>query len=159
MVSPVDGPGPPPGSYLPVPTGGSAVVPYLRPQSEASPGPRDGIFGRQTGSAERRSTVQDAVVATPLGADRSGAREIRSNPFLERGETFRRPLLGPRTDAAFLAQAIGQETARANGPGEVGGTDPQREAADAVRRYQAVQDTVDRDVGRRRSPPGIDILA
>lgn len=156
MVSPVDGPGASPVSYLPVPTGGRAVVPYAR-------GDGDGLAGQRGGSSEsRRSTlsdapvsdaaVSDAAVATPIGPDRPGARDVRTNPFLDRGDAFRRPFSGLRSDAAFLAQAIGQDLAPA------GGADPRGAAAEASRRYQLVQDTVDRESGRRRSPPAIDIL-
>lgn len=151
MVSPVDGPGASPVSYLPVPTGGRAVVPYARSDG-------DGLTGQRGGSSEsRRSTlsdapVSDAAVATPIGPDRPGARDVRTNPFLDRGDAFRRPLSGLRPDAAFLAQAIGQDLAPA------GGADPRGTAAEASRRYQFVQDTVDRESGRRRSPPAIDIV-
>lgn len=156
MVSPVDGPGASPVSYLPVPTGGRAVVPYAR-------GDGDGLAGQRGGSPENRrsavsnAAIADAAVATPIGPDRPGARDVRTNPFLDRGDAFRRPLSGLRPDAAFLAQAIGQDLSPASGA-DPSGADPSGAAAEASRRYQLVQDTVDREIGRRRSPPAIDIL-
>lgn len=156
MVSPVDGPGASPVSYLPVPTGGRAVVPYAR-------GDGDGLAGQRGGSPENRrsavsnAAIADAAVATPIGPDRPGARDVRTNPFLDRGDAFRRPLSGLRPDAAFLAQAIGQDLSSASGA-DPSGADPSGAAAEASRRYQLVQDTVDREIGRRRSPPAIDIL-
>lgn len=156
MVSPVDGPGASPVSYLPVPTGGRAVVPYAR-------GDGDGLAGQRDGSPENRrsavsnAAIADAAVATPIGPDRPGARDVRTNPFLDRGDAFRRPLSGLRPDAAFLAQAIGQDLSPASGA-DPSGADPSGAAAEASRRYQLVQDTVDREIGRRRSPPAIDIL-
>lgn len=156
MVSPVDGPGASPVSYLPVPTGGRAVVPYAR-------GDGDGLSGQRGGSPENRrsalsnAAIADAAVATPIGPDRPGARDVRTNPFLDRGDAFRRPLSGLRPDAAFLAQAIGQDLSPASGANP-SGADPSGAAAEASRRYQLVQDTVDREIGRRRSPPAIDIL-
>lgn len=161
MVSPVDGPGASPVSYLPVPTGGRAVVPYAR-------GDGDGLAGQRGGSPENRrsavsnAAIADAAVATPIGPDRPGARDVRTNPFLDRGDAFRRPLSGLRPDAAFLAQAIGQDLSSASGADPSGadpsGADLSGAAAEASRRYQLVQDTVDREIGRRRSPPAIDIL-
>lgn len=88
MVSPVDGPGSPPGSYLPVPTGGRSVVPYTRTQIDDPPTSSGGAGDR------RRPAAPDAAVATPLGPDRAEPRPLRSNPFADRGELFGRPFLG-----------------------------------------------------------------
>lgn len=158
MVSPVDGPGPPPGSYLPVPTGGRSVVPYTRTQSD-DPQPVSGGAGDR-----RRSAAPDAAVATPLGPERADPRQSRTNPFADRGEPFGRPFLGARPASAFLAQALGQAQAALLAPAEADGAGDsvgsgRRDAAEAARRYQNAQDVVDRAADRRRGPPGTDIVA
>lgn len=152
MVSPVDGPGPPPGSYLPVPTGGRSVVPYTRTQSD-DPQPVSGGAGDRRGAA-----APDAAVATPLGPDRSEPRPPRTNPFADRGELFGRPFLGARPASAFVAQALGQVPGQGDGGGN-GGDSGRRDAADAARRYQSTQDVIERAAASRRTPPGTDILA
>jgi hypothetical protein len=142
MVSSVDGPGPPPGGFLPVPTDGrSAVAPGRTLDS--------GARGAEAGRA--RAAGSDAV-ATPIADTAERGVGGRANPFLDRSETFRRPLLASRPAASFLAQAIGQD-----GGGEGG-----RERADlrsAANRYRTVQETVDRDLARRTGLPGIDVVA
>jgi|GEM_PF-5999338 len=138
MVSPIDGPGPPPGTFLPVPTDARSVVPSTRSQTDD---PRSGGAGR------RGQPIPDAV-ATPVGQE-SGRQTVGlGNPFLERPDAFRRPLFTSRPTSSFLAQAIGQDGARPAGPG----------SEEAARRYRAVQETVDRDVARRAGPPGVDIV-
>lgn len=154
MVSPVDGPGVPPGSYLPVPTGGRSVVPFTRTQADDQPTASGGTGDR------RRPATPDAAVATPLGPDRA---EPRANPFADRREVFGRPFLGARPASAFLAQALGQTLGQtlgqAPGQGDGSGDSGRRDAADAARRYQSTQDVIERAAASRRTPPGTDILA
>jgi hypothetical protein len=138
MVSPVDGPGPPPGSYLPVPAGGRAVVPYTRADAEEAQAAGRGGRPRADGA--------DAVAVPIPGGD--ARPEPRGNPFLERGEAFRRPLFASRPASLFLAQSFGQDAETGNRTG----------SAEAARRYQSVQETVDRDTARRTGSPGVDVV-
>ncbi len=140
MVSPVDGPGPPPGSYLPVPTGGRAVVPYTRADADES-------LGAGRGRPDRPERPVPDAVAVPVGAS-AGRPATRENPFLDRGDVFRRPLLTSRPTASFLAQAFGQD----------GDTDARTASAEAARRYREVQETVDRATARRSGPPEVDVV-
>lgn len=137
MVSPVDGPGFPPGSYLPVPTGGRAVVRYTRANT-------DELQSAGRGGAER--PVADAVAVPVGGAE--GRPAARENPFLDRGEAFRRPLFTSRPTSSFLAQAFGQD----------GDTGARTASAEAARRYRLAQETVDRATTRRSGPPGVDVV-
>lgn len=143
MVSPVDGPGPPPGSYLPVPTGGRAVVPYVRAGTEEV---RADESGRRRPD---RSGGEAVAIPVTAGETRPEARaDTRGNPFLERGETFRRPLFASRAGSLFLAQSFGQD----------GETGSRTGSAEAARRYQAVQETVERATARRSGLPGVDVV-
>ncbi|WPZ34974.1 hypothetical protein T8K17_02250 [Thalassobaculum sp. OXR-137] len=139
MVSPVDGPGPLPASYLPVPTGGRAVVPYVRAET-------DRVQAGESGQRRPDRTGGDAVAVPVTGSE--PRPESRGNPFLERGEAFRRPLLASRPAATFLAQSFAQDGDAASRTG----------SAEAARRYRSVQETVDRDTARRTGPPGVDVV-
>lgn len=140
MVSPVDGPGPPPGSYLPVPAGGRAVVPYTRADAEEA---------REAGRGRPDRSIRPAADAVAVPVDGSeGRQEPRGNPFLERGEAFRRPLFASRPASLFLAQSFGQDAETGSRTG----------SAEAARRYQSVQETVDRATTRRSAPPGVDVV-
>lgn len=147
MVSPVDGPGPAPGNYLPVPTDGRSVALYTRTQNEKDA--RAGNTRPGDRSEDRRGRPVTEAVATPVGQTVSRGTDSRGNPFLERGEAFRRPLFSIRPASSFLAQAIDQDT---------GGTGNRAESADAARRYRSVQETIDRDTARRLGPPGVDVV-
>lgn len=144
MVSSVDGPGPPPGSFLPVPTTGRSVVPSARSFNDD-----DRTADARRSDAGRRSVVD--AVATPVGPEEGRQSGRRDNPFLERPDAFRRPLFATRPTSSFLAQAIAQDSADAGG-GE------RTASGEAAQRYRTVQETVDRDTARRNGPPTLDIL-
>ena len=147
MVSPVDGPGPAPGSFLPVPTDGRSVVPDTRTQNDQDV--RAGSTRSDDRGEDRRGRPVTEAVATPVGQTVSRGADSRGNPFLERGEASRRSLFSTRPASSFLAQAIDQDTF---------GTGTRTESAEAARRYRSVQATVDRDTARRLGPPGVDVV-
>lgn len=141
MVSPVDGPGPPPGVFLPVPTDNRAVVEARRTLDD-----QQARAGARTDDRRARQTPE--AVAVPIGQDLQRGDTSRSNPFLDRGEAFRRPLFSGRPNSPFLAQAIGQD-----GEGQ-----SRTASEEAARRYRGVQEVIDREAARRRGPPGLDLL-
>ena len=137
MVSPIDGPSPPPGRYLPVPVEGRAVVPFTRP---------DGDDAKAAGRRQDRAAGADAVAVPVDAGERRG--DTRGNPFLPQAEAVRRPLFATRPTSLFLAQAFGQD---ADAPSR-------SRSEDAAGRYRAVQEAVDRDTARRIGPPGVDVV-
>lgn len=134
MVSPVDGPGPASGTFLPVPSDPRSVVPHGLTQREEEAGAT---------SARRRTPSVSEAVATPIGPDAAP-----SDPFRDRPDAFRRSLFAPRPTSSFLAQALGQE-------GDGGSR--RAESEEAARRYRGVQEAVNREAARRSAPPGLDI--
>ena len=140
MVSPIDGPSPPPGSYLPVPVEGRAVVPYTRTDGDDAK-----VAGRRDQDRAARTGADAVAVPVDAGERR---RDPRDNPFLPEGEAVRRPLFASRPSSLFLAQTFGQD---ADAPG--------RSLSEAAAgRYRAVQETVDRYTARRTGRPGVDVV-
>ena len=141
MVSPLNGPGQPPGINLPVPADTRAVVAADRAEEAAA-------AGRPEGPSRRAATRVEAVAIPP------GASGDRTNPFLERRPTAPRLLSSEGPSSGFLAQFIGQAGGGAPGAGEAASG----AAAEGARIYRDVQDVVDRAAASPR-PGRLDIIA